>query len=61
MESAPAGKIGPLEKFFRTPFGGILYVLWVTFITIFVFILIGQGLIGGFFDYGFLILGEILK
>ncbi len=58
MESAPAGKIGPLEKFFRTPFGGILYVLWVTFITIFVFILIGQGLIGGFFDYGFLILGE---
>ena len=58
MESAPAGKIGPLEKFFRTPFGGILYVLWVTFITVFVFILIGQGLIGGFFDYGFLILGE---
>ena len=58
MESAPAGKIGPLEKFFRTPFGGILYVLWVTFVTVFGFILIGQGLIGSFFDYGFLILGD---
>ena len=58
MESSPAGKIGPLEKFFRTPFGGILYVLWVTFVTVFGFILIGQGLIGSFFDYGFLILGD---
>ena len=58
MESESAGRIGPLEKFFRTHFGGILYILWVTFIAMFLLIIIGQGLIGSFFTYGFQILGN---
>ena len=51
MESGQAGKIGPLEKFFRKPLGGIVYLLWVTFVAIFVIILIGQGVLGSYFDY----------
>ena len=58
MESGSTGRIGPLEKFFRTHFGGILYILWVTFIAMFFLIIIGQGLVGSFFMYGFQILGN---
>ncbi len=58
MESQTAGTIGPFEKFFRTRIGGILYLLWVTFIALFLLLLIGQGLIGYFFAAGLSILGE---
>ena len=56
MESETAGKIGPLEKFFRTPVGGILYLFWVMFVALSVLLIIGQGLIGNIFNDIFLTL-----
>lgn len=58
MESGTAGRIGPFEKFFRTRIGGILYLLWITFIALFVFLVIGQGIIGTFFGIGISVLGD---
>ena len=58
MESGQAGKIGPLEIFFRKPLGGIVYLLWVMFVAIFMIILIGQGVIGSYFEYCLLVLGD---